>query len=122
MKSRRQAAILELVSQQEVTSQEQLRALLRGRGIETTQATLSRDIRDLGLFKAAADGPFKAYLTYTEDDIVSSDIVTDPSSCTFDAKLTKVIGNQVKIIGWYDNEWGYSCRLVDLVGLVGRSL
>ena len=73
-------------------------------------------------FKAAADGPLKAYLTYTEDEIVSSDIVTDPSSCTFDSKLTKVIGNQVKIIGWYDNEWGYSCRLVDLVGLVGRSL
>jgi transcriptional regulator of arginine metabolism len=59
MKSRRQAAILELVSQQEVTSQEQLRALLRGRGIETTQATLSRDIRDLGLFKAAADGAYR---------------------------------------------------------------
>jgi len=73
-------------------------------------------------FKAAADGPLKAYLTYTEDEIVSSDIVTDPSSCTFDSKLTKVIGNQVKIIGWYDNEWGYSCRLVDLVGLVGSSL
>jgi len=73
-------------------------------------------------FKAAAEGAFKGYLTYTEDEIVSSDIVTDPSSCTFDSKLTKVIGNQVKIIGWYDNEWGYSCRLVDLVGLVGRSL
>ena len=73
-------------------------------------------------FKAAADGPFKGYLTYTEDEIVSSDIVTDPSSCTFDAKLTKVIGNQVKIVGWYDNEWGYSNRLVDLVSLVGRSL
>ena len=52
--------------------------------------------------------PLKGYLTYTEDEIVSSDIVTDPSSCTFDAKLTKVIGNQVKIVGWYDNEWGYS--------------
>jgi glyceraldehyde 3-phosphate dehydrogenase len=73
-------------------------------------------------FKAAAEGAFKGYLTYTEDEIVSSDIVTDPSSCTYDAKLTKVIGNQVKIIGWYDNEWGYSNRLVDLVGLVGRSL
>jgi len=73
-------------------------------------------------FKAAADGPLQGYLSYTEDEIVSSDIVTDPSSCTFDAKLTKVLGNQVKIIGWYDNEWGYSCRLVDLVGLVGRSL
>jgi glyceraldehyde 3-phosphate dehydrogenase len=73
-------------------------------------------------FKAAADGPLKGYLTYTEDEIVSSDIVTDPSSCIFDSKLTKVIGNQVKVIGWYDNEWGYSNRLVDLVGLVGRSI
>ncbi len=73
-------------------------------------------------FKAAADGQLKGYLTYTEDEIVSSDIVTDPSSCTFDAKLTKVIGNQVKIVGWYDNEWGYSNRLVDLVKLVGQSL
>ncbi len=73
-------------------------------------------------FKAAAEGAFKGYLTYTEDEIVSSDIVTDPSSCTFDAKLTKVIGNQVKIVGWYDNEWGYSNRLVDLVTLVGQSL
>jgi glyceraldehyde 3-phosphate dehydrogenase len=87
--------------------------------------TVSRDttVEEVNAaFKAAADGPLKAYLTYTEDDIVSSDIVTDPSSCTFDSKLTKVIGNQVKIIGWYDNEWGYSCRLVDLVGLVGSSL
>jgi len=87
--------------------------------------TVSRDttVEEVNAaFKAAADGPLKAYLTYTEDEIVSSDIVTDPSSCTFDSKLTKVIGNQVKIIGWYDNEWGYSCRLVDLVGLVGSSL
>jgi glyceraldehyde 3-phosphate dehydrogenase len=73
-------------------------------------------------FKAAADGPLKGYLTYTEDEIVSSDIVTDPASCIFDSKLTKVIGNQVKVVGWYDNEWGYSNRLVDLVKLVGQSL
>ncbi|MET0693748.1 MAG: type I glyceraldehyde-3-phosphate dehydrogenase [Propionibacteriaceae bacterium] len=72
--------------------------------------------------KAAAEGPLKGYLLYTEDPIVSSDIVTDPHSCIFDAGLTKVIGNQVKVIGWYDNEWGYSNRLVDLVGLVGKSL
>jgi glyceraldehyde 3-phosphate dehydrogenase len=72
--------------------------------------------------KAAADGPLKGYLTYTEDPIVSSDIVTDPSSCIFDAGLTKAIGDQVKVVGWYDNEWGYSNRLVDLVGIVGASL
>jgi glyceraldehyde 3-phosphate dehydrogenase len=72
--------------------------------------------------KAAADGPLKGILTYTEDEIVSSDIVTDPASCIFDAGLTKVIGDQVKVVGWYDNEWGYSNRIVDLVKLVGSSL
>ena len=72
--------------------------------------------------KAAAEGPLKGILVYTEDEIVSSDIVTDPASCIFDAGLTKVIGNQVKVVGWYDNEWGYSNRLVDLVKLVGSSL
>jgi glyceraldehyde 3-phosphate dehydrogenase len=72
--------------------------------------------------KAAAEGPLKGYLKYTEDPIVSSDIVTDPHSCIFDAGLTKVIGNQVKVVGWYDNEWGYSNRLIDLVALVGASL
>jgi glyceraldehyde 3-phosphate dehydrogenase len=73
-------------------------------------------------YKAAADGPLKGILTYTEDPIVSTDIVTDPASCIFDAELTKVIGNQVKVVGWYDNEWGYSNRLVDMVQLVGGSL
>jgi glyceraldehyde 3-phosphate dehydrogenase len=72
--------------------------------------------------KAAAEGELKGYLLYTEDEIVSTDIVTDPHSCIFDAGLTKVIGNQVKVVGWYDNEWGYSNRLVDLVKLVGSSL
>jgi len=72
--------------------------------------------------KAAAEGPLKGVLVYTEDQIVSKDIETDPASCIFDAGLTKVIGNQVKVVGWYDNEWGYSNRLVDLVALVGQSL
>ncbi len=72
--------------------------------------------------KKAAEGSLKGYLTYTEDPIVSADIVTDPASCIFDAGLTKVIGNQVKVLGWYDNEWGYSNRLVDLIGFVGKSL
>jgi glyceraldehyde 3-phosphate dehydrogenase len=71
---------------------------------------------------AAADGPLMGYLTYTDDPIVSSDIVTDPSSCIFDSGLTKVIGNQVKVVGWYDNEWGYSNRLADLIVHVGKSL
>jgi glyceraldehyde 3-phosphate dehydrogenase len=73
-------------------------------------------------YKAAAEGHLKGILTYTEDQIVSSDIVTDPASCIFDAGLTKVIGNQVKVVGWYDNEWGYSNRLADLILLVGSSL
>ncbi len=72
--------------------------------------------------KAAAEGPLKGVLRYTEDPIVSKDIETDPASCIFDAGLTKVIGNQVKVVGWYDNEWGYSNRLVDLTVLVGSKL
>ncbi len=72
--------------------------------------------------KAAAEGPLKGFLRYTEDPIVSADIVTDPPSCIFDAGLTKVIGNQVKVVGWYDNEWGYSNRLADLITHVGASL
>jgi glyceraldehyde 3-phosphate dehydrogenase len=72
--------------------------------------------------KKASEGAMKGYLTYTEDPIVSSDIVTDPASCIFDSGLTKVFGNQVKVLGWYDNEWGYSNRLVDLTTYVGESL
>jgi glyceraldehyde 3-phosphate dehydrogenase len=71
---------------------------------------------------AAAEGPLKGYLTFTEAPIVSSDIVTDPASCIYDSGLTKVIGNLVKVVGWYDNEWGYSNRLVDLTGLVASKL
>jgi glyceraldehyde 3-phosphate dehydrogenase len=84
-------------------------------------ATVSRDtsVEEVNAaLKAAAEGPLAGILTYTEDPIVSSDIVTDPSSCIFDSGLTKVIGNQIKVVGWYDNEWGYSNRLVDCVALV----
>jgi glyceraldehyde 3-phosphate dehydrogenase len=74
-------------------------------------------------YRAAAEsGPLSGYLRYNEVPIVSSDIVTDPASCIYDAPLTQVIGNQVKVLGWYDNEWGYSNRLVDLVKLVGADL
>jgi len=69
--------------------------------------------------RAAAEGPLRGVLSYTEDPIVSADIVTDPASCIFDAPLTRVLGNQVKVVGWYDNEWGYSNRLIDIVKLVG---
>ena len=73
-------------------------------------------------YRAAAEGALKGYLVYTEDPIVSTDIVTSPASCTLDATLTMAQGNQVKVIGWYDHEWGYSNRLVDLTSLVGTSL
>ena len=73
-------------------------------------------------FRAAADGELKGYLAYTSDPIVSCDIVGSPASCTFDSLLTMADGDQVKVIGWYDNEWGYSCRLADAVRLVGSRL
>ncbi|MBA3289304.1 MAG: type I glyceraldehyde-3-phosphate dehydrogenase [Acidimicrobiia bacterium] len=74
--------------------------------------------------KAAKSGPLKGVIRYTEDPIVSSDIITDPHSCIFDAGLTMSLGSLVKVLGWYDNEWGYSNRLVDFVlhaGKVARS-
>ena len=88
-------------------------------------ANLSREVtRDEvnAVMKAAADGPLKGILEYTEDPIVSSDIVTSPASCIFDAGVTIAMGDTVKVLGWYDNEWGYSNRLVDLVTFVGASL
>jgi len=72
--------------------------------------------------KASEEGSLKGYLVYSEDPIVSSDIVGSPASCTFDAPLTMAIGNLVKVLGWYDNEWGYSNRLVDLIRLVASRL
>ena len=88
-------------------------------------ATVGRETTDAEInaaMQAAAQGPMAGVLKYTEDPIVSSDIVTDPHSCIFDAGLTKVIGNQVKIVGWYDNEWGYSNRLADITALVASKL
>ncbi|MFD3453583.1 type I glyceraldehyde-3-phosphate dehydrogenase [Streptomyces sp. NPDC058691] len=73
-------------------------------------------------FQKAAEGQLKGILEYTEDPIVSSDIVNWPASCTFDSSLTMAQGKQVKVIGWYDNEWGYSNRLVDLTVFVGGQL
>jgi glyceraldehyde 3-phosphate dehydrogenase len=72
--------------------------------------------------KAAAEGSMKGILVYSEDPIVSTDIAGDPASSIFDAPLTKVIGDQVKVASWYDNEWGYSNRLADLVTYIGKTL
>ncbi|MBB0243014.1 type I glyceraldehyde-3-phosphate dehydrogenase [Streptomyces alkaliphilus] len=86
---------------------------------------VSRDVtRDEvnAAFQKAAEGQLKGVLEYTEDPIVSSDIVNWPASCTFDSQLTMAQGNQVKVVGWYDNEWGYSNRLVDLTVFVGEKL
>jgi glyceraldehyde 3-phosphate dehydrogenase len=89
-------------------------------------ATLDSDVTVESVnaaFRKAAEGELKDVLVYTEDPIVSSDIVGEPASCTFDAGMTKVLGNRtVKIVGWYDNEWGYSNRVVDLTTLVGSKL
>jgi len=87
--------------------------------------TLSREtsVEEVnGAMRSAAQGALAGFLTYTTDPIVSSDIVTDPASCVFDSGLTKVIGDQVKVVGWYDNEWGYSNRIVDLVAYIGKTL
>jgi glyceraldehyde 3-phosphate dehydrogenase len=84
---------------------------------EASRETSVEEINEI--MEKAADGK---YLVYSTDPIVSSDIVTNPASSIFDAPLTKVIGNQVKVAAWYDNEWGYSNRLGDLVAYVGASL
>jgi glyceraldehyde 3-phosphate dehydrogenase len=73
-------------------------------------------------FKAAAEGPLKGILAYTADPIVSSDIINSPASCTFDSSITMAYGNQVKVFGWYDNEFGYSNRIADLTSLVASRL
>lgn len=72
--------------------------------------------------KAASEGKLSKYLEYSTDPLVSTDIVTNPHSAIFDSGLTTVIGNSVKVVAWYDNEWGYTSRLVDLVEFVGSSL
>ncbi|MBB3044625.1 type I glyceraldehyde-3-phosphate dehydrogenase [Nocardioides sp. LMS-CY] len=84
---------------------------------EAARETSVEEVNEI--VKAAADGKI---LKYSTDPLVSTDIVTDPASCIFDAPLTKVIGNQVKVLGWYDNEWGYSNRLADLIAYVGETL
>ncbi len=89
----------------------------------TAELSKSAGVEEINAaFKAAADGKLRGILKYYDAPIVSSDIVTDPHSSIFDSGLTKVIDNQTKVVSWYDNEWGYSNRLIDLVALVGKSL
>ncbi|GAB4098883.1 type I glyceraldehyde-3-phosphate dehydrogenase [Sinomonas halotolerans] len=88
----------------------------------TVSREVTKDEVNAAVKAAAESAELKGILTYTEDPIVSSDIVTDPASSIFDAGLTKVIGNQIKVVSWYDNEWGYSNRLVDLTELVASKL
>jgi glyceraldehyde 3-phosphate dehydrogenase len=89
----------------------------------TAEMSMSASVEDINAaFKAAAEGKLKGIMKYYDAPIVSTDIVTDPHSSIFDSGLTKVIDNQAKVVSWYDNEWGYSNRLVDLVALVGKSL
>ena len=84
--------------------------------VVTLGREVTRDEVDAAYRAAAADGPLAPVLLYSEDPLVSTDIVGNPHSCIFDSLMTMSHGRSVKVFGWYDNEWGYSCRLVDLVG------
>jgi glyceraldehyde 3-phosphate dehydrogenase len=90
--------------------------------VEVGRETSVDEVNDL--FSAAAqNGPLEGLLAYSDEPLVSQDIVGSPFSCTFDSQLTMVNGRLVKVFGWYDNEWGYSCRLVDLVSkMAGAAL
>jgi len=88
-------------------------------------ARLSQDVtRDevVGAYREAAGGPLGRYMQFSEDPLVSTDIVHSPYSCIYDSELTMANGSLVKVFGWYDNEWGYSCRLVDLIAMIGATL
>ena len=102
-----------------------LRVPVQDGSITDFTGILSREVTVAEINKAfkqaARSGPLRKVLVYTEDEIVSSDIVGSPASCTFDAKLTMAMGNMIKVLGWYDNEWGYSNRLVDLAVIVGKA-
>jgi len=76
----------------------------------------------LAAYREAAGGPLGKYMQFSQDPLVSTDIVHSPYSCIFDSELTMANGSLVKVFGWYDNEWGYSCRLVDLIAMIGATL
>ena len=85
----------------------------------TNKSTTTEEVNKV--LKAAADGPLKGILAYTEDPVVSTDMLRNPNSSIVDSQLTKVLdGNLVKVVSWYDNEWGYSCRVVDLIAFLAK--
>ena len=84
--------------------------------VVTLGREVTRDEVNAAYAAAASNGPLADVLHYSEDPLVSTDIVGNPNSCIFDSQLTMAQGRTVKVFGWYDNEWGYSCRLVDLIG------
>ena len=103
-----------------------LRVPVEDGSLTDLSAVLSRDVTaeavNEAFAAAAAAGPLAGFLRYSTDPIVSRDIIGDPASCVFDSPLTQAAGILVKVFGWYDNEWGYTCRLADLAALVGRQL
>jgi len=87
--------------------------------VSNNKSTSTEDVNNV--LKASADGPLKCILAYTEDPVVSTDMLRNPNSSIVDAQLTKVLdGNLVKVVSWYDNEWGYSCRVVDLIAFLAK--
>jgi glyceraldehyde 3-phosphate dehydrogenase len=89
--------------------------------VQVSRSTTADEVNEL-FGAASASGPLEGLLAYSDEPLVSQDIVGSPYSCTFDSGLTMVHGKMVKVFGWYDNEWGYSCRLVDVVSKIGASL
>jgi glyceraldehyde 3-phosphate dehydrogenase len=88
-------------------------------------AVLARDVSTAEVnsaFEQASAGPMAGILHYSTDPLVSRDIIGDPASCVFDSGLTQAAGSLAKVFGWYDNEWGYTCRLADLAAIVGGRL
>ena len=89
--------------------------------MESSDAKIVATVQPTAFKAAASEGRLQGILAYSEDPLVSSDIVGTPYSITFDSGLTMAMGNLVKVLGWYDNEWGYSNRLVDLTKIVGAA-
>ena len=98
---------------------------VRAGSVTDLAVVLSQEVtRDevIEAYRKAAGGPLGKYLRFSDDPLVSTDIVRSPYSCVFDSELTMANGKLAKVFGWYDNEWGYSCRLVDLIAMVGATL